>query len=171
MLATLCWYCVSISEQTQRGLCDVVDGAREAAAFRKGEPIDRAISTDAGNATEQSIPCNLTRNKTGIELKDDFMPGNFPKIIRIRKPSIEHAQFLGSQSDSGDQTRAFAAIEIEDGNSFACLLAELPRDDQRAEMISREHFPLARPDENPRALARSAMKNPSVDRQWDRELE
>ena len=80
------------------------------------------------------------------------MPGDFPKVIGVSEFSLEHAQSVGSESDSGEQARAFAAIEIEDRDRFACLVAQLARDEQGAEVIARENIPLARSDEDPRAF-------------------
>ena len=85
-----------VSQQTERGLSDLVDGAGETAAFRKSETIDRAISSDARNTAKQGVAGDLSRNKTGIELEDDLMPGDFSKVIGVRKFAIEYAQFIGS---------------------------------------------------------------------------
>ena len=80
-----------IGEQTRCNPPDLLDRPRVAARVGKREAIDRAISADAGNTTKQRIARNLPRNKTGIELEDDLMPGDFSKVIRVRKLSIVHA--------------------------------------------------------------------------------
>ena len=150
-----------VSQQTERGLSDLVDGAGETGDFRKSEAIDRAISADAGNPAKQRVARDLSRNKTGIELEDDLMPGDFSKVIRVRELSIEHAQFFRSQSDSGDQACSFASIEIEDRNLFSGLLAQPAGEEQRAKMISRGNVPLTRSDEDPRTLVNWPRKIPT----------
>src|SRR5207247_6849786 len=111
-----------------------VYGAGETGGLRKSETIDRAISANARNPTKQRVARDLSRNKTGIELEDDLMPGDFSKVIRVREHSIEHAQFFRSQSDSGDQACSFASIEIEDRNLFPGLLAQQAGEEQLSKM-------------------------------------
>ena len=162
--ATLSSIVRPVRQQTQRDLSDVVDRAREPATVRESEAIDRAISAHARNAAEQRVARDLPRNKTGIELENDFVPGDFPKVIGIGKLSIEHAQFFRSESDSGEQARAFAAIEIEDGDRFAGLLAQLvarptARRDDFARGTFHSRVPMKIPERSPIGREKSQRRS------------
>src|SRR5205807_1039643 len=150
-----------IVEQARRNLPDLLDRSREATALGKSQAIDGAISTGAGNPAEQRIAGDLAGDETRIELEDDFMFRDFPQVIRIGELALEDAQLLRRKSDFREKPRAFAAIVIKNCDRFAGLVAQTTRKKQCAEMIARRHIPLARADENSRALLNRTRKIPA----------
>src|SRR5205085_12327297 len=139
---------------------------RETARLRKRQSIDRAIAANAGDAAEQRVACNLTRDKTGVELQDDFVPSQFSQIIGIRQLPVQNAELLGAEPQLGKKSSAFAPLVVENGDGLAGGLADASRDHERGEMITRRHVPFAGPDENSGALFEGPREIPAriVDR-------
>src|SRR5215813_4607263 len=84
------------------------------------------------------------------------------KIIRIRFPLLNYTQFFLRNFQLGKQTSPLVSIQINDSDRFARRVAQLARDQQRSEMITRWDVPFARANENSGLLVRAQTKIPSL---------
>ena len=106
-----------------------------AAKIRERDAFDRAVAADANRARKQRVARNLSRHAAAIELKDDFVFGDFADVIGVGFAFVVNPQFSGRELQFLQKFRAFPAIEIENRHRFVrwrrkfLARAKAPRDD------------------------------------------
>src|SRR6202049_415915 len=82
-----------IAQQLQRDGSDFVDRASSAAALRKRDSFNRAISAHASGPAKKRVTRDLPRHAAAVQLQNDFMPRDLAQIIRVRFSFLDDAQF------------------------------------------------------------------------------
>ena len=84
---------IRVRKQAGGDLGQVVHGAPFAAGLGKNDALNRAVAAHANRAGQKRIARDLARHAAAIQLQNDFVPGDFAQIIRIRFSFLDHAQF------------------------------------------------------------------------------
>src|ERR1700730_2032862 len=116
-----------VLEQLERDGMQLFDAAPFAAEIWKSDSLDRAVAPDANCPGQQRVARDLTGNAAAIQLQDDFVFGDFAQVLGVGFALIDHAQLFFGEFHFGKQFRAFASVEIENGDWFVGRLTKPPR--------------------------------------------